>query len=93
MEKFLKRRKRPRSAPSINQDSDLEEPTRKLIALPDSSVLPKSNIESSIIKSYKDKLSYDPKWKKQYPWVEYNSLFKGMVCSVCTTHGKMPVQT
>ncbi len=30
------------------------------------------------MRSYKDNLSYDPKWKKQYPWIEYNSCFNGM---------------
>ena len=44
------------------------------------------------MRSYKDNLSYDPKWKRQYPWVEYNSSSKGMVCSVCTSFGKVPVQ-
>ena len=46
------------------------------------------------MRSYKDNLSYDPKWKRQYPWVEYtcNSSTKGMVCSVCTSFSKVPVQ-
>ncbi len=44
------------------------------------------------MRSYKDNLSYYPKWKKQYPWIEYNSCFNGMVCSICTSFGKGPVQ-
>ena len=44
------------------------------------------------MRSYKDNLSYDPKWKRQYPWMDYDSAAKGMVCVVCTSCGKVPVQ-
>ena len=96
MEKYLKPRKRSNTS-SYDQDSDLEEPASKTIALQsepsqaDSSS--STNTSSSYkMRSHKDNLSYDPKWKRQNPWVEYNSSSKGMVCSVCTSFGKVPVQ-
>ena len=99
MEKYLKPRKRKDSASSCDQDSDLEEPASKIIALQsessqaDSSSSTCTTSSSSCkMRSYKGKLYYDPKWKRLYPWMEYDSFLKGMVCSVCTSFGKVPVQ-
>ncbi len=47
--------------------------------------------ESSRVRAYKDKLSYNPSWKK-HSWMEYDSTQKGMVCTVCKAYGKVPVQ-
>ena len=94
--KSLKPRKRS-STSSCDQNIDLEEPAGKTIALQSEPSQADSSSSTDIsrslkMQSYKDNLSYDPKWKRQYPWVEYNSSSKGMVYSVCTSFGKVPVQ-
>ena len=49
--------------------------------------------KKSKMKSYKSNLRYDPGWRVNYPWIEYDSKSKGMLCSVCKVHGKVPVQS
>ena len=76
MERYLKPRRKRLSTSSSDQDSDLEEPASKTIALqsePNQADSSSSTNTSSTCKmrSYKDNLSYDPKWKRRYPWVEY----------------------
>ena len=100
MEKFLKRRKSSRHTgdESPSDDSELDEPSNKAMTLPSgpisqlSGCSDNSSSSSCKMRSYKDNLSYDPKWKRQYPWMDYNSSAKGMVCSVCTSFGKVPVE-
>ena len=85
---------------SSESSSDLEstKPPEKMSALSDISAGPSSShssgssSSSSRIRSYKDNLSYDPKWKTKYSWMEYCSTLKGMVCTVCKVYGKPPVQ-
>ena len=102
MEKFLKPRKRQTSC---DQDKNPEEPPKKRPSTcscdqdrdPEESISKTTRLQSephwsSKMRSYKDNLSYDPKWKKQYPWIEYKSCFNGMLCSICTSFGKVPIQ-
>ena len=95
----LKRRRSSRSTntgdESSTEDSELDEPPNKTITLQSGSsswLSDTSSSSSSTMLSCKANLLYDPKWKKQYPWMEYNSSMKGMVCSVCTAFGKVPIQ-
>lgn len=79
-----------------SSDQDLSEPPEKTTALSDFSVQSSSHSSGSSssstrMRSYKDNLSYDPKWKTKYPWMDYNSTWKGMVCTVCKLYGKVPV--
>ena len=99
MAKFLKRRSsRNTGGESSSDNSELDEPTNKAMTLQSGSssqfsgCSDTSSSSSCKMRSYKDNLSYDPKWKRQYPWMDYNSSAKGMVCSVCTSFGKVPVQ-
>lgn len=80
-----------------SSDPELSEPPDKTIALSDSFTLSSSHSSgssssSSKMRSYKDNLSYDPKWKMKYPWMDYNCASKGMVCTVCTVYGNPPIQ-
>ena len=34
------------------------------------------------MRAYKTNLKYDNAWKKTYPWIEYDSSIKSMLCSV-----------
>ena len=100
MEKFLKRRRSSRNTggESSSDNSELDEPPNKAITLQSGSssqfsgCSDTSSSSSCKMCSYKDDLLYDPKWKRQYRWMDYNSSVKGMVCSVCTSFGKVPVQ-
>ena len=51
-----------------------------------------SSSSSSKVRTYKSNLLYDPSWKEKYPWMEYNSILKGMVCTVCEVFGIVPLQ-
>ena len=79
-----------------SSDLELSEPPEKTTALSDFSAQSSSQSYSSSssckMRSYKDNLSYDPKWKTKYPWMDYNSTLKGMVCAVCKAYGKVPIQ-
>ena len=44
------------------------------------------------MQTYKANLTYKETWKKQHPWMDYDSSLKGVVCTVCKTYGKVPVQ-
>ena len=44
------------------------------------------------MQTYKSNLLYDPSWKEKYPWMEYDSTLKGMVCTVCKVYGIVPSQ-
>ena len=80
---------------SSESDLGLELP-EKTPALSDSSSAQSSGLSGSFsagsrrMRSYKDNLSYDSKWKKKYPWMDYYS--GGMVCTVCKMYGKVPIQ-
>ena len=84
------------SSESSSSDLDLHKPPEKTSAIADypetGTSHSSSSSSSSRMRSYKDSLSYDPKWKKKYPWMDYNSNLKGMVCTVCKAYGKVPVQ-
>ena len=41
------------------------------------------------MRSYKDKLRYNPQWNKKWPRIEYK---EEAGCSVCKKYGKPPVQ-
>lgn len=79
-------------------DPELEEPPDKIRTLnsddsvsdQSSTISSHSSSSSSKMWSYKHNLSYDPRWKTKYPWMEFCS--GGMVCTVCRVHGKIPVQ-
>ena len=36
--------------------------------------------------------TYDAQWKKKPSWMNYDSIMKGMVCTVYKVYGKVPVQ-
>ena len=44
------------------------------------------------MRAYKDNLVYNPTWKNEYTWMDYDSFQNGMVCTICNFHGKPPVQ-
>ncbi|KAI6658864.1 E3 SUMO-protein ligase [Oopsacas minuta] len=44
------------------------------------------------MRAYKDNLVYNPTWKNEYTWMDYDSSQNGMVCMICKVHGKPPVQ-
>ena len=88
------------SASESSSDVELSEPPEKkgaLACLADFSTQSSSHSSGSSSSSsrwrpYKDNLSYDPKWKSKYSWMDYNSTLKGMVCTVCKVYGKVLAQ-
>jgi len=96
MEKFLKRRISSRNTgdESSSDDRELDAPPNKAMTLQSGSSQFSGcySSNSAKIRSYKDSLSYDPEWKRLYSWMDYNSSVKSMVCSVCTSFGKVLVQ-
>ena len=60
-----------------------------------SSTTSTTSASTSKMKKYKQKLTYQSIWKKKDPWVDYVSTpsTKGMICTVCPKHGKVPAQT
>ena len=79
-----------------SSDPELSESPEKAIALSDSFTQSSSrgsgsSSSSSKMRSYKDNLSYDPKWKIKYPWMDYNSASNGIVCTVCTVDRNPPI--
>ena len=76
-----------------SSDVDFSEPPKKTPALCRSSShfdSTGSSSSSSRLKYYKSNLSYDPRWKTKYPWMDYSS--GGMICTVCKVHGNVPIQ-
>ena len=68
-----------------SSDSDCElHPPKKAAAT--------SSAGSIKMRAYKSKLTYNASWKKIYPWMNYDSHLRGMVCTVCKDYGKVPVQ-
>ena len=88
MDKFVIRKVTPqgtkRTIADSQDSSDLQselQPPEKVTAT-----------ESSRVRAYKDKLSYNASWKQKHSWMEYDSTQKGMVCTVCKAYGKVRVQ-
>ena len=44
------------------------------------------------MQAYKDNLVYNPTWKNEYYWMDYDSTQNVLVCTICKVHGKPPVQ-
>ena len=90
MDKFVIRKpskpaKRGSADGHASSDSDIEQQPPQKVAATSSSV-------SLRMWTYKNNLTYKEEWKKQYPWMDYDSNLKGMVCTVCKTYEKVPVQ-
>ena len=87
MDKFVIRKpskpaKRGSADGHASSDSDIEQQPPQKVAATSSSV-------SLRMRTYKNNLTYKEEWKKQYPWMDYGSNLKGMVCTVCKTYGKV----
>lgn len=76
------------SSDSEPEEDSLQPPPAKSLA----TVGSKASSSQSKMAMYKSKLTYDSNWKKKYPWMDYDSVLKGMVCSTCKVYGKVPVQ-
>ena len=90
MDKFVIRKpskpaKRGSADGHASSDSDIEQQPPQKVAATSSSV-------SLRMRTYENNLTYKEEWKKQHPWMDYDSYLKGMVCTVCKTYGKVPVQ-
>ena len=52
---------------------------------------PYASKTAKTMRAYKDNLVYNPTWKNEYSWIDYDSSQNGMVCTICKVHGKPPV--
>ena len=69
----------------ISSQDSLDEPPQK-----------RASHQASSLQKYKDKLTYDPSWKKKHPWMDciHDSTTNenGMICTVCKAFCNPPVQ-
>ena len=95
MDKFVIRKSGSQKGKRVNVDNhdlpksetDLQPPKKV-----STGVSATSSSSSSKMRTYKSNLLYDPSWKEKYPWMEYDSTVKGMVCTVCKVYGIVPSQ-
>ena len=89
MDKFVISRGTKRKISYSNNVSESEPRPLGKIAI---TYTPYASKTSKTMRAYKDNFVYNPTWKNEYSWMEYDSSLTGMVCTICKVYGKPPVQ-